>query len=465
MDAKKRRKASLSPFGLFSLGFGAIVGAGWSATLNNLMRRGGGAIPAAAGFSLAVLMLIPIVLCFAELSSAIPEAGGVIAYAQQAFGKKTAFWGGWFTAMAYISILPFEAIAVNDIIGCVFPIVQQGCPLYTIFDTDIYPGSVLISTSMSLAILLINWRGFAAGVQFQKINTAILLASSLICLAFALLKASPENLAPVYAPVGKETTASIFPGILAMLGLAPCYLSGFDTIPQSLEFAYDTEPNQFGRIIIQVLLCAGAFYCAVFLSAGLAFPWLDTVRLPRPVLSNLLYSLYPGGLGKVLWLLCMAATLSGLIGVWNSFFIASSRLISTMAAKSMLPAIFCAQHKQYATPYAAFIFCAAIMTAGSFAGAGAIELINTITSAGFIISWAIACLAAIKLRRSRPELARPYKMPFGTVIPVLGTAICIIMLLNCTIPSAPAYMGFSGLIILLFWTLIGGIFNSVYKSV
>ena len=67
-----KKKQGLTFFDLFSMGFGAMVGVGWSATLNNLLKNGGGPIPAAIGFSLATVVFIPVALCFSELAPAIP---------------------------------------------------------------------------------------------------------------------------------------------------------------------------------------------------------------------------------------------------------------------------------------------------------------------------------------------------------------------------------------------------------
>lgn len=455
MNLKKDKKAGLSIFGLFSLGFGAIVGVGWSATLNNLLRCGGGAVPAAAGFGLAALLLIPIALCFAELSPAIPEAGGAVTYAGRAFGKKAAFWAGWFTVLSYVSILPFEAIAINDILGYLFPAIREGDGLYAVFGYPVYPRSLIIGILISLSVLAVNWHGFRAGAKFQKLNTTVLLSGSIICLAFAFFKADFNNLLPFYSPISGKNHSGLLGGILAMLSLAPGYFSGFDTIPQSVELACDIAPKRFGRLIIVVLICAGVFYCTVFLSAGLAFPWLDIVELPRPVLSNLLYRLYPGFLGRILWFISMAATLSGLLGVWNSFFIAGARLICAMASAGLLPKIFAARHKKYDTPCAAFLFCWLITVAGSLAGPGAIELLNAITSSGFIVSWAITCAAAAKLRKSEPALPRPYKMPLGTLLPWIGFALCVVMFFNCFLPFAPGYIGLPGAAAFVCWALMG----------
>lgn len=455
MNLKRDRKTGLSIFGLFSLGFGAIVGVGWSATLNNLLRCGGGAVPAAAGFGLTALLLIPIALCFAELSAAIPEAGGAVAYAERAFGKRAAFWSGWFTVLSYVSLLPFEAIAVNDIFGYLFPFIRSGDALYFVFGEPVYPRSLLIGLFISLSILTVNWHGFRAGAKFQKLNTLVLLSGSIICLTFAFFKADFSNLLPLYSPVSGGNYSGLLGGILAMFSLAPGYLSGFDTIPQSVEFARNIAPRRFGKIIIIVLICAGIFYCTVFLSAGLAFPWLDIIELPRPVMSNLLYQLYPGLWGRILWFICMAATLSGLLGVWNSFFIAGARLICVMASDGLLPKIFAARHKKYDTPYIAFLLCWLITVLGSLAGSGAIKLLNAITSCGFVVSWALTCAAAAKLRKSEPALSRPYKMPFGTFLPWIGFAICMIMFFNCFLPFAPGYIGLPGVVALFCWALIG----------
>ena len=149
-----------SAFDLFALGFGAIIGVGWSVTLNNLILIGGGPLPSAIGFLISVLLIIPIPLCFAELTPAMPVAGGVMVYTHRAYHSRAAFVGGWFILMAYLSLLPWESIAVNDVMAFLIPSLKGGPILYTIAGQQIYLRQVVLGLVLSALIVRINWRNF-----------------------------------------------------------------------------------------------------------------------------------------------------------------------------------------------------------------------------------------------------------------------------------------------------------------
>lgn len=85
-----------------------------------------------------------------------------------------------------------------------------------------------------------------------------------------------------------------------------------------------------GRVIIATMAFAGLFYVLIFLSAGLAYPWTETVGLARPVLSNMFLYLYPGPLGKVLYSICTVATLAGSSPPGTAFSSAGARLLHGM---------------------------------------------------------------------------------------------------------------------------------------
>lgn len=448
----------LSLTDLFTLGFGAIVGVGWSVTLNNIFINGGGPIPAIIGFVLATLCFIPIALCFAELTPALPKTGGVIVHAGRAFKPSVAFVAGWFVSMAYISILPWEAININEIIAYIFPALDSGPVLYTMLGENIYLRTSLVGVAMTLLVFFLNWRGVESAAGFQKFTTFLLIGGSVVCVVFALAKCDLSNIRPLYSPMSGKSHSTFFTGVVTMLALAPFYYSGFDTIPQSAEEAGNVNRKAMGRVIIATMAFAGLFYVLIFLSAGLAYPWTETVGLARPVLSNMFLYLYPGPLGKVLYSICTVATLAGLFSTWNGFFIAGARLLHGMGRDHLIPAVFAKMHPKYNTPYVGNIFCGVLMLLGPFLGTGFIDPLVTLSSSGYVIGWGLVCLSAARLRQTEPDLPRPYKMPGGRKTAYLGFFLCALIFLNCVLPFMPGYMGKIGMYTFAVWTLLGILF-------
>ncbi|MGB6864207.1 MAG: amino acid permease, partial [Candidatus Aminicenantaceae bacterium] len=94
------------------LGLGSIIGVGWVVVAGDWLIRGG-PLGAILGFILGGLMLTVIGLSYAELTPAIPVAGGEVAFAYKAFGSGLSFLTSWFLTFAYISLCPFEAVAIG----------------------------------------------------------------------------------------------------------------------------------------------------------------------------------------------------------------------------------------------------------------------------------------------------------------------------------------------------------------
>ena len=142
----------VSAVDFFCIGFGAIVGVGWAVSINSWMAGSGGPLPAALGYILALVMMIPVALCYCELCAMLPVTGGGMAYAFRAFGDNTAFISGWTAFGAFITIIPWEAIYVVDILSILFPVLKHGEPLYTLAGADIYIGHIIVGTVISVIL-------------------------------------------------------------------------------------------------------------------------------------------------------------------------------------------------------------------------------------------------------------------------------------------------------------------------
>ncbi|MDY4172296.1 MAG: amino acid permease, partial [Evtepia sp.] len=125
-------KKGVGALDFFCIGFGAIVGVGWAVAINGWMASSGGPVPAAIGYLLCLLVMVPFGLVYAELVPMLPVAGGGSAFAYAAFGEKVAFLSGWAAFGGFVFIIPWEAIQVTDVLGYLFPALVSGKPLYTI---------------------------------------------------------------------------------------------------------------------------------------------------------------------------------------------------------------------------------------------------------------------------------------------------------------------------------------------
>ena len=149
-------KKGVSAIDFFCIGFGAIVGVGWAVSINSWMTSCGGPIPAGIGYILALVMMVPIALCYCELVPMLPVAGGGMAFAYRAFNETVSFISGWAAFGAFVSIIPWEAIQITDVLGYLIPNIKAGDPLYQIAGTDVYLVTIIIGTICSLLLFALN---------------------------------------------------------------------------------------------------------------------------------------------------------------------------------------------------------------------------------------------------------------------------------------------------------------------
>jgi amino acid transporter len=440
------------------LGFGSIVGVGWAVSLNAWIGNGGGAVPALIGYAIATLIMIPIGLCYAEMTPAMPVAGGVVAFTTRAFGTLPSFIAGWFVVLAYINILPWEAIYINDVLSLLFPVLKSGEPLYVLGGAGIYPKAVIVGIILSCIVIGVNWVGAQLAVKVQTFCTTLILVAGLFVIIFGLLKLDLMNFLPLHNDVMNKGHSNFGGGLLTVLAMAPFFLAGFDTIPQGAEEGSSgLNFKNLGKVLLGSVLSAGLFYCLIIFSVGGAMPWVEFAGLERPAVSLMFQQLYPGMMGEFMYWLTMIGALAGLFTTWNGFFIAGSRLVLGMSRARLLPAFFGKIHPKYGTPMGGNILCAIATFAGPFIGIGLIDPLTIIGSSAFIIGWLFTALSCWKLRASEPDMIRPFKMPGGVGMAIIAVVISMTLFLITVIPSSPGYMGNVGMAYLIGWIVLGAL--------
>ncbi|KIL37028.1 hypothetical protein SD71_05035 [Cohnella kolymensis] len=454
------KSGSMSLVDFFMLGFGSMVGVGWSVAVNGWFASGGGPVTTFLAFFIGTLLMIPIGFCYAELTPAMRVAGGAVAFAYRAFGKFPSFIAGWFIALAYITVLPWEAIYINDVLALIFPALKSGEPLYSIAGAGIYTNGLIIGVILSLLLIWMNHIGSRTAIKFQTYLTGLLVIVGALVILFAFIKADPANLQPVYENIGKGTHSNFFGGLIAMFAMAPFFLAGFDTIPQGAEEG-DSRINfgNLGKVLVGSILAAGGFYCLVILSTGMAMPWKDFAGLERPAVALMFTELYgDGAFGVTLYWIAMIGALAGLLTTWNGLYIASARLLLGMSRARLIPEYFSRIHPKYGTPVGANSFIAIATLIGPFVGMGIIDPLTIVGGTAFVIGWFAVALCAIRLRQTEPDMHRPFKMPGGVATAWVGAIISAALILSTLIPGLPSYMGNLGIYILLGWSTLGLVF-------
>lgn len=447
-------KKGVSAIDFFCIGFGAIVGVGWAVSINSWMAGSGGPLPAAVGYILALVLMIPVALCYCELCSMLPVSGGGMAYAFRAFGDNVAFISGWAAFGAFITIIPWEAIYVVDILSILFPVLKAGAPLYTLAGAEIYFGHIAVGVVISVILFLINRKGVTSSATMQKVLCLVLVGAGILAMIFAAVKFDAANFQPIYENIGNGSHKSFIGGALVILASAPFFLAGFETIPQGIESA-GGDVKSVGKTVVLTVVLSCLFYSLLLFTLGGAMPWQDFVKFDSPAAALLFRDVYGGPIGMGLYLFILIGAICGLITTWNGFMMASSQILMAMARVSIVPDVLAEQHPVYKTPVNALKVCLIASIAGPFLGSGLIGSLTTFSAAGYVTSWMITAYSLIKLRDTEPTLHRPYEIPGGEKTAWFAGISMTVLLALLIIPGQPVHMGFFATVMFVGWMFLG----------
>ena len=455
-------KKGVSAIDFFCIGFGAIVGVGWAVSINGWMTSCGGPVPAGIGYIVALIMMVPIALCYCELVPMLPVAGGGMAFAYRAFNDKAAVLSGWAAFGAFVAIIPWEAIQITDVLGYLIPGLKSGDPLYEVMGSGIYLTTIIIGTICSLLLFALNMRGLAAAAFVQKILCFVLVGAAIIGAIASLVGGNAGNWQPIYdvsnpeiyGPGLKEVShSSMMGGIFAILASAPFFLAGFETIPQGVEEA-GGDISSVGKTVVLSVSLACIFYAILLFCFGFAWPWQEFAGMERPAAATMFKFLFPGGAGLFLYWLITIGAIACLFTTWNGFFMASANLLMAMSRGRVMPAIFAKQNKN-GIPVPGLVVCLILSLVGPFLGANMIDSITCFSAAAFVLSWALTCWSLIMLRKKEPNLNRPYKIPGGLAMAGFAAIVATVVLICMFIPASPFYVGAQAVKMFIGWLVIG----------
>jgi APA family basic amino acid/polyamine antiporter len=436
----------------FSLAFGCIIGVGWITLLGKWLGEAGplGALLAFAGGALLIMI---IALCYAEVATLLPAAGGEVVYAYEIYRTKASYIVGWFLTLSFIVTLSFEAISAGWIVSTLLP-GSEGKSLYGLGGEPVQLGTLLIGLGGMALLFYLNYRGLKSAAVFQEILTYGLLIVSVVFISAGLIWGKTSNLQPLFS---KADSGSIIGGIISVFIMTPFMLSGFEVIPQTIEEkSSGVSLKLVGKVILFSIGAAVLFYLLVILSASMVMPWKRLVPLELPAAGAFEAAFRSPLMAK----LVLCAGLCGIVTTWNTCFIVATRIIFALGRARIIPPAFGRIHPIFRSPFISVIFVAVMGSLGAFLGKGAIVPVVNVAGASIAFAYGSTCFVFIKLRLVRPSQHRPYRVPGGIFTGIFGLLSCIFMVfLALYQPYVDAKGAFPmEWTIIVIWSILGVLF-------
>ncbi|MCL6611284.1 MAG: amino acid permease [Peptococcaceae bacterium] len=403
---------ALDAWDLTALGVGAIIGTGIF-VLTGVAAANYAGPGVIFSFILAGTVSGLAAIVYTELAAAMPVAGSVYTFSYVTLGEVVAWLVGWNLILEYLVAAGAVAIGwssyVGDLlrsVGIVLPRALAGSP----FDGGILN---LPAVFIVLAVTALIITGTQHSAVANKVVVAAKLAAIFLFLLIGVRHVDPANWRPLL-PFG---VAGVFQGA-AIVFFA--YI-GFDAVATASEEVKNPQ-RDLPRGIICSLLISTVLYVgvAVTLTGMVRYTQLNTAS---PVAAALLRAGIPWASALV-----SVGALAGLTSVLLVAMYGQSRIFFAMARDRLLPPIFDWIHPRLRTPVWDSLIIGLVVAA--IGGLLPIGLVAELANIGTLSAFIAASAAVIILRRTAPDLERPFRIPRMPVIPALTIVSAAYLALN-----------------------------------
>jgi APA family basic amino acid/polyamine antiporter len=500
-DSEKGLKRTLGATNLVALGIGAIIGAG-------LFVRTAAAAAEASGPAVTLSFIVAAIgcafagLCYAEFASMIPIAGSAYAYSYVTMGELVAWIIGWALIMEYALGAATVSIAwseyLNNLLGGSIPYEWCHSPFESLhkvtgqdninqiaaFNADFIKaakdGSLILTEGQfeqlpgnlsglvqvtsgiinapALIILLALTLLLIKGTQESAIVNAIIVfikvAIVLLFIALGWQFINPDNHTPYLIPQGTPGHDSVFKwgwgGVLGGAAIVFFAFIGFDAVSTAAQEAKNPKRDMPIGILGSLVVCTILYILFGHVLTGVA-PWQEFKTAGKEASVAYAIQTYMTGYS---WLATAVtvAILAGFSSVILVMLMGQSRIFYTMSNDGLIPKAFGDLHPKFKTPYKAnwllFIFVGlfAAFVPGSVAG--------DLTSFGTLFAFVLVSAGVWIMRRTDPQIERPFRTPLVPIVPILGVLICTGMIIALDIQTLKVAM---------IWMVVGLVIYFVYS--
>jgi amino acid transporter len=391
----KRLKRELGLLEATMMGIGGAICAGVFVTLGYAATLAGTALIIA--MVLCGIINLFTMLSYAELGAAIPSAGGEYTFAKVSFGGFFSFSTGWFEWISNMFYAAFSSVGFAYILSYVIPSVN-------------IPFTAVATVAL---FTVINIKGVKETGITQTLLVVALLALLGVFIAWGFVTGQGAGTASLIAPEG-------FLGVLkASAFVFVVYLGG-----EAIAVA-QAEIKNPEKTIPRAILISSLALIFIYTTISIIVFKIVTPDLLAKQTSPLAYvaQQFMGPVGVVV--ITIAGIVAALSSV-NTSTMAHSRVAYALARDGYFPKNFFHVHGRFRTPHVA-VLVGSILTA-AVAALGIVNFVTYATDFGFIIGFIFVNLSLIKLRRDKPSLHRPFKVPLYPLTPLLGIATCLLLL-------------------------------------
>ncbi|HYK81778.1 MAG TPA: amino acid permease [Gemmatimonadales bacterium] len=441
-------KRTLGPLHLTALGVGAIIGAG-------IFVLTGVAAALYAGPAVALSMIVAGIasgfagLCYAEMASAVPVAGSAYSYTYATLGELVAWIIGWDLILEYamgaatvgvgwsatfVSLLDLLGIEIPasltapPFVFCTATQVRQavaGCAFAGWQATGAIVNVPAVVIVLAISTILVIGIRESAGF-----NTLIVLVKTGVLVVFViagLRYANHANWHPFIPPNTGVFGEFGWSGVLRGAGLIFFAYIGFDAVSTAAQEARRPQRDMPFGILGSLAICT-VLYCLVSLALTGLISYKD-LNVASPVIMVV------NRVPQLAWFR-LVVTLGAVLGLGSTILVmllGQSRVFYAMARDGLIGPWAGQVHPRFRTPYLSTIYTG--LTVAVFTGLFPIQILGQLVNIGTFFAFVLVCGGVWILRRTRPDLERPFRTPLVPLVPLVGMASCLGLMLTLPVDT------------------------------
>ena len=442
-------KKTLTSYGLVALGVGAIIGAGlFSLTGIAAAENAGPAVTIA--FIVAAIGCTFAGLCYAEFASMIPVAGSAYTYSYATMGEFMAWIIGWDLVLEYALASATVASSWSQYVNELLLTFNIKIPLELLYspgvthhltDGTTFDGGIVNLPAIIIVCLLslLLMRGTQESSFVNNILVVLKVSVVLIFIVLGWSFINYDNLDP-YIPTnaGEEMMKSGeigfwdflkgdyfgefgISGILRAAGVLFFAFVGFDAVSTAAQEAKNPKKGMPIGIIGSLIVCTILYVLFAHVMTGLEH-YSSFKGDAKPVATAFAKTGY-----HFLNTALIITIIAGYTSVIIVMLLGQSRVFYSMSKDGLLPKVFSDLSKNQ-TPWKSnliFMFFVSI-----FAGFVPVSELGHMVSIGTLFAFTLVCIGILVLRKTQPDIERPFKTPFVPLIPILGIIVCVLLMVS-----------------------------------
>src|SRR6476619_6512118 len=443
-------KRTLGSRSLVALGIGAIIGAGlFSITGLAAANNAGPAIT--ISFIVAALGCAFAGLCYAEFASMIPVAGSAYTYSYATMGEFIAWIIGWDLVLEYA--VGAATVSISWSRYLVKFLGYFNLHLDPSVTGGPWDGGIinLPAVFIVICVSLLLIRGTQESATVNTFIVALKISVVLIFIFLGWHYINDKNYTP-YIPQNTGTFGEFgFSGIIRAAAIVFFAYIGFDAVSTAAQEAKNPKKDMPVGILGSLAICTILYILFAHVMTGVtsytSFKGQDGIapvavaidHMGKMDASGVIHPDYP-------WLnrAIIVAILAGYSSVILVMLMGQSRVFYSMSRDGLLPKIFSDVHPKFRTPSKSnFLFMLFVSLFAAFVPA---RVVGEMTSIGTLFAFILVCIGVMVLRKTNPEAPRAFKTPWVPLIPVLGIATCLFMMV---------FLPLDTWIRLIVWMMIG----------